>query len=373
MPRALVIDDEDSLNLIVGRLLEGAGFEVETAVSGLEGLRKAVSVPPDVAIVDIMMPEMDGYEVCRRLRRDPRTARAAILVLTARGQLIDKKVALRSGADAHLTKPFEGKHLVQEVHRLLAEKTPTDPPLGYQILVLRLKAGAGATTLAINLALCLAQEEGRLAIVADMALEGGQVENRLGLPLTKSWQDTSGDVGELVDLLVRHDSGLFALPSPPPKEEPAPPERVAQVLQHLRAWFDYVVVDTAFNLGALTPVLLKSSPLVLLLLTPEPANLQAAQASLDAIRRLGSRALQIWPVLRLASAEEGAQQRVEEALGLPVAAVLPWSPQECARAVADCEPVLLSSPDSGLAAAYRRLAQKAIGNMQEQPLRRIPR
>jgi CheY-like chemotaxis protein/MinD-like ATPase involved in chromosome partitioning or flagellar assembly len=370
----LVIDDEVAMTVIVGRFLENAGFDVEAAVSGPEGLRKAQLRPPDVVIVDIMMPEMDGHEVCRRLRRDPRTARSAILALTARGQPIDKQVALQTGADAHLGKPFNGKLLLQEIDQLLAGKTPSDPPLGYQILVLRLKEGAGATTLAINLGLCLAQEEGQLTIVADMVLEGGQVESRLGLSLGRSWQDApDGDAEELVRLLVRHDSGLFALPTPPPDEESASPARVEQVLRNLRQWYDYVVVDTPLNLGPLAPMLLSTSPLVLLLLTPEASSLQRAQACLAAIEKLGSQALRIWPILRLTSAEAGVQQRAEDALGLPVAAVLPWSPEACAQAVESCKPVSLSSPGSDLATAYRKLAQEVAGSVQGQPLRRIPR
>jgi len=374
MFKALVIDDEASLTMIVRRFLEGAGFRVEAATSGQEGLRKAVLMQPDVVIVDVMMPEMDGYEVCRRLRKDPRTTRATILVLTARGQLIDKEIALRAGADVHVAKPFRGKALVQDIQQLLARRLPLASPLGYQVLVLRLKEGAGVTTLATNLALCLAREEGRLTVVADMVLQGGQVENRLGLPLTRSWQDALGrDAEGLVEHLVRHESGLFALPTPPPKAGWPNPALLTQVLQTLREWHDYVVVDTPFNLGPLAPVLLESSPLVLLLLTPDPAELRTAHASLAEIKKLGPRALQIWLVLRMIGSDQRVRQRTEEILGLPVTAVLPWSPAECAQAVANCRPVVLSYPESSLAAAFRSLAQQVVRAADMQPLRRIPR
>jgi DNA-binding response OmpR family regulator len=375
MPKALIIDDDASLTTMVRRFLEGAGLDVETALSGAGGLQKAVSMRPDVAIVDIMMPDMDGYEVCRRLRKDPRTARAAIVVLTARGQLIDKQVALRAGADVHMTKPFNGKALVGEIQQLLAERATTEEPLGYQVLVLRLQAGVGATTVSVNLALCLARDEGRLAIVADLVLQGGQIESRLGLPLVESWQDAAErDEDGLVRHLVRHESGLFALPTPASNGELATPVRVAQVLQRLREWHDYVVVDTPFNLGPLAPVLLQSSPLVLLLVTSESAILQAARASLTTIERMGGRALQIWPVLRLAGDEEkSAQQRAEDALGLPVISLLPSAPEACAQAVAACRPMVLSYPDSSLAGAFRDLAQEIVRNARRQPLRRIPR
>ena len=97
MPKVLVIDDEPSLATIVSRFLEDAGFEVETATSGLEGLEKATTLRPDAVILDIMMPDMDGYEVCRHLRRDPRTARTVVMALTARGQSVDKQAAFSAG------------------------------------------------------------------------------------------------------------------------------------------------------------------------------------------------------------------------------------------------------------------------------------
>jgi Flp pilus assembly CpaE family ATPase len=191
----------------------------------------------------------------------------------------------------------------------------------------------------------------------------------------ESWQDAAErDEDGLVRHLVRHESGLFALPTPASNGELATPVRVAQVLQRLREWHDYVVVDTPFNLGPLAPVLLQSSPLVLLLVTSESAILQAARASLTTIERMGGRALQIWPVLRLAGDEEkSAQQRAEDALGLPVISLLPSAPEACAQAVAACRPMVLSYPDSSLAGAFRDLAQEIVRNARRQPLRRIPR
>jgi pilus assembly protein CpaE len=363
MPNALVIDDEAPLTTIVGRFLERAGFGVETATSGREGLHKAVAESPDVIIVDVMMPEMDGYEVCRRLRADPRTARASILVLTARGQFVDRQMALQAGADAYAVKPFNGKALVQQIEDLLGGKQPVDTALGCQILVLRLKDGAGATTLATNLALCLAGEQGSLSVVVDMVLPGGQVGERLGLTAATSWVElVSRGADGLASHLVRHASGLFALPAPlAGTKRELDPATAVQLLQVLRSWYDFVVLDTPRDLGALAPVLLKSSWLVLLLLTPDATVVRTAQASLAAIRHVGNRGLQVWPVLNMVHAEQqGIQQQVEKALGMPVAAVLPWSPQECARAIAESNPVVISQPESALARGVQGLGGRIV-------------
>ncbi len=356
MPRALIIDDEAALTIIVGRFLERAGFRVETATSGLEGLEKAVADTHDVVIVDVMMPGMDGYEVCRRLRADPRTARSIIVVLTARGQTVDKQMALQAGADAHAAKPFDGRVLVANVQELLANRPRAELSLGYQVLVLRLKGDAGATTVATNLALCLAQEKKRLTAVVDLVPRGGEVSSRLGLAAAEAEPDSPA--GELAAQLVRHDSGLFVLPAAPQQSARGwDATRAVQRLQQLRGWYDYLLVDTPRNLGKLAPVLLKSSPLVVLLLTPDPATLHTARASLEAIRKLGNRAQRIWPVINhVAPAAFSLQQEAEEVLGMQVVTVLPWSPGECAQAVANHEPVVLGQPDSPLAREYQALA-----------------
>lgn len=361
MSRALIIDDEAPLTALIGRFLENGGFRVEAANSGAEGLQKAVTTRPDLIVVDIMMPDIDGYEVCRRLRADPRTARAAILVLTARTQPIDKQMALRAGADMHLVKPFGGKALVEAAQELLAAKASGAHPLGYQVAVLRLRAGVGATMLAANLGLALAEEKARQAAVVDLALSGGQIGAMLGFQAERSWVELwPGDEGvdRLAPHLRRHSSGLFALPAPALPPDTALPEtwRVARLLQIVRGWFDYVVIDTPVSLGNLAPVLLES-PLILLLLSPDESP-RVVQATLAAIRKSGAESLQVCPVLNGAPAEQEAsglagsqvKGQLEQALGLPVAAVLPWSPGQ--------QPAMISQPGSPLAAAIRTLARQ---------------
>jgi len=127
MSKALVIDDEAPLTALIGRFLEGAGFTVESATCGIEGVRKAAATRPDLIIVDIMMPDIDGYEVCRRLRADPRSARAAIVVLTARAAESDRILGLEAGADDYVTKPFSPRELVARVRAVLRRAQAREP------------------------------------------------------------------------------------------------------------------------------------------------------------------------------------------------------------------------------------------------------
>ncbi|MGC1378537.1 MAG: response regulator [Anaerolineales bacterium] len=117
--RILVVDDDPDVVVLVGDVLKHMGYQVSTARNGVEGLEKAKKEIPDLIILDVMMPEMDGYEVCSRLRADPKTRILPILMLTAKGYLRDKVKGLDTGADDYLPKPYEKDELESRVKVLL--------------------------------------------------------------------------------------------------------------------------------------------------------------------------------------------------------------------------------------------------------------
>ena len=124
--RILVVEDDPKVVIFVEDNLEHMGFEVLIARNGLEGLKKARKEKPDLLVLDVMMPEMDGYEVCRRLKADPKTWQIPILMLTAKGQLRDKVKGFDLGADDYLPKPYEKAEFEARVKALL--KRSTSPP-----------------------------------------------------------------------------------------------------------------------------------------------------------------------------------------------------------------------------------------------------
>ena len=116
--RALIIDDDRDLALLVRRTLEfTAGWEVVTAASGASGIEVARTAAPDVILVDVMMPELDGYEVCRRLKADAATAGIPVVFLTARRDLDERRVA-DAGAAGVVFKPFQPETLAEQVREL---------------------------------------------------------------------------------------------------------------------------------------------------------------------------------------------------------------------------------------------------------------
>ncbi len=115
--RALIIDDDRDLLLLVRRTLEfTAGWEIASAGSGASGIELARTAAPDVILVDVMMPEMDGYEVCRQLKADPATARVPIVLLTARRDLDQGQLA-ETGAAGVVFKPFQPEDLARQVRQ----------------------------------------------------------------------------------------------------------------------------------------------------------------------------------------------------------------------------------------------------------------
>ena len=117
--KILVVDDEPVLVETIAYNLEQAGYLVTTAADGVSALEAAHGEVPDLIILDIMLPEMDGLEVCRQLRRQNSTATVPILVLTAKSEEIDKVVGLEIGADDYVTKPFGRRELLARVRALL--------------------------------------------------------------------------------------------------------------------------------------------------------------------------------------------------------------------------------------------------------------
>lgn len=132
--RILVVDDEADTVELVSFNLRNAGFDTSHAEDGAEALKKAKAAAPDLIILDVMLPEVDGLEVCKLLRRDPATARIPVLMLTAKAGEIDRVLGLELGANDYLTKPFSPRELVLRVKNLLQrDEAKTASPESYSI------------------------------------------------------------------------------------------------------------------------------------------------------------------------------------------------------------------------------------------------
>jgi len=117
--KLLLVDDEKDMVFAVKLQLEAYGYEVTTATDGQEALEKARREKPDLIILDLMLPKIDGYKVCRMLKFDEKYKKIAIVMFTARVQKSDEKIGFEVGADAYITKPFEPQVLLAKIKELL--------------------------------------------------------------------------------------------------------------------------------------------------------------------------------------------------------------------------------------------------------------
>ncbi|HET9952423.1 MAG TPA: response regulator [Candidatus Eisenbacteria bacterium] len=127
--RILVVDDEIYIVHILDFSLGMEGYEVLTALDGEQALERLKSDKPDLIVLDIMMPKVDGYEVCRTIKTNPETQHIPVILLSAKGRNVDQKMGFDVGADDYITKPFSPRKLVERINSLLgqsvSEKTNT--------------------------------------------------------------------------------------------------------------------------------------------------------------------------------------------------------------------------------------------------------
>ena len=119
MQRVLIVDDDPDIQRLVGYNLTQAGFEIAGAASGRKALESVQKQPPDIIVLDIMLPDIDGMEVCRTLRQGDASRRIPIIMLTARGEEIDRVIGFELGADDYVAKPFSPRELVLRIKSIL--------------------------------------------------------------------------------------------------------------------------------------------------------------------------------------------------------------------------------------------------------------
>ena len=119
--KILVVDDEIYIVHILDFSLGMEGYEVLTALDGEQALEKARAEHPDLVVLDIMMPKLDGYETCKMLKADPNTKDIPVILLSAKGRNVDQKVGFEVGADDYITKPFSPRKLVERINTILGQ------------------------------------------------------------------------------------------------------------------------------------------------------------------------------------------------------------------------------------------------------------
>ncbi|MBN1562764.1 MAG: response regulator [Anaerolineae bacterium] len=367
----IVDDDVDSLKLI-GLMLQRQGYEIVTANNGQQALVRANAEQPDLIILDLMMPDMDGYEVCRRLRHDPATQSIPIIMFTAKIQVDDKVAGFEAGADDYLTKPTHPAELASRVKAVLARSAAQRRPEGDQSLImgfLGAKGGVGTTTLAINVAAALTSNEP--TIITDFRLGQGTLSLSLGFGraagmanlLTRPINELSARSVE--NELAMHSSGLkLLLSSARPKESMlnVSPEAAAAILQHLRTLSRNVVVDLGMGLSRLTIRLLQEIDHLTLAVEPNRVALTVAHDILEEVvqAKFDRDRVNIVLINRAQSSLQIPWQEAEHILGKEITAIISPAPELAFQAAEAGQPIVLFQPTSIVANQFSKLAEEIM-------------
>jgi pilus assembly protein CpaE len=367
MARILVIDDEaDLLDMMRLVLEQRGGHQTVLSAEAEDGLAQALADPPDLAILDVMMPGMTGYDICRRLRANPATASVPILILTARAQPMDRDAALQAGADDYMTKPVTMSELLERVDALLAKRAGAPPTLAGTFVLLSLRGGVGVTSLVVNLAVLLARASGGAVCLVDLCPSSGHVALQLGLRPDPNWSSLIGvaDAGSLDGdsikaCLLQHSSGLQVLASPfvPVAGNDMPQKAVQAILRVLQQQFAIVMVDAPATLSETTMAVLETASSVGLVLTAESPSIQTTVGTLRALQQWSNKLYVI-----LNHVTPGVQTPAEalaRTLKRPLAGNVPFDSSQ-ARALAQGNPLVLSDPNAPFTQAVQSLARALI-------------
>lgn len=369
MVKVLLIEDETIFHRMIEHSLQPLGYTVHSEVTGFGGLAAAARMQPDVIITDLALPDISGYEVTRRLRRDPSFAQTPIIVLTGQTGLQDKLNSFEAGADDHITKPFEPVELVARMNVLLRrmelvkKSTPAALPvqpvkITRMFAVHTLRGGVGSSTLAVNLALGFQGLWACQTALLDLVLTAGQVALLLNMPLKRTWADLSNYQPEELDfeiiqsIMAHHPSGLdfIAAPTYPTDAEMLSEESLKGALRVMRPVYDYIIADLPHDFSEVSLLTLDAADIILLVIAPELSSIRAAAAALDTYNRLGYPPEKIKLVLNHIFPHQGLpRERIEQALNKQVTITLPYTPDLMVQAINLGRPILSQSPEEPIA------------------------
>jgi DNA-binding response OmpR family regulator len=299
--RVLFVDDEGQIRKLVQTFLTKHGYVVATANDGFEALREIKRQKPHLVITDVSMPNLNGLELCRRLRSEAATARLPVIMLSARKQADDILAGYAQGADEYVAKPVELAVLAAKVELLLRRVRAADvasgapPTQGRVCVVLHGKGGVGATTLAVNGALALASTMIYRVSVLDLSLEFANAGMLMDLKPNQTLADLSSvrieDMSEdLFELFVsRHASGVRLVTGSerPEHAELVTVPAVHHAIDRLKATSDYVLVDTAATFTQHTLAAIDSADLLAVVTSAHLASLKSALDLLSVFDKLG--------------------------------------------------------------------------------------
>jgi DNA-binding response OmpR family regulator/CO dehydrogenase nickel-insertion accessory protein CooC1 len=384
--KILIIDDDVDTLKLVGMMLEKQGYQILAASSGEQGLTLAEAENPDLVLLDVMMPEMDGYEVARRLRANPLTATTPILMFTAKTQLDDKVTGFEAGADDYLTKPTHPSELSAHVKALLGRsskgKVSTGPLPSERrattIGVIAPRGGQGVTTVAVNIGDALRLTTEKDVIVAELRPGMGTLGPAMGendpTVMNEFLSANLSDITrqKILEKIYMHKGGLRLMyGTTQPKDgllanTPAVMEMLASRMSYLAP---YLVLDLGAGLSAINQKLIPTCHFILVLVEPvSDASIRHSRALIDNIIEMTGNRKNIFGLVvnRVRSDTQVGISQIEALLGrAPLLAVTP-APELIYAAIRVKNTAFSTRPDSLTNQQFTSLAGMLLGFEKDQ-------
>ena len=377
--KVLVVDDDLNIQRVLVFTLKQEGFEVHVAADGQAGVEMAASLDPDLILMDVAMPTMDGYAATQQIRANESGTRVPIIMLTAEADVEQRVKGLRAGADDDIVKPFHPLELMARIKALLArsgggpaKKAATEQStLGRLVCFYGAKGGVGTTTLAINTAIALARQKRRVALM-DANLQLGDERVFLDLSLdspsiVNAISEPDLDAELMKKLMTRHHTGIELLLAPPNPEQAdivverqrAQPESLSNILRLLRHAYDYTLVDMAKTIDDFNLQLFDEADIIYVVMTADLSCLKNVRLVLETMDSLGYERGKAQLVLNRSNAYTGINvDNAESALGRKIDHQVINEYRGAISALNSGEPFMSSRPDGPLGQNVARFASE---------------
>ena len=372
----LIIDDDPVFVEMLGYVLERGGFRAMSAFNGADGIQLLMSETVDIVILDVMLPDMDGFETCRQIRNIPTIRDVPILMLSARTQVTDKLNGFESGADDYLAKPADPKEVMARLKALLARAKRPPSPTSQVLAFVGAKGGVGTTTTALNVAAALADGERKILYV-ELQGHGASAPWLLGSHTGQSLQEMLAPEGTrltmagLAGCILETHAGFDYLPGLSNAIAPKPlrPGILTEALTMLQHRYGVIIIDLGIANLAHTAEVLSQASAILPVCEHDPLSewhLGTLLAWLES-GRYGTQVPGIVLVQRYAGASQKPATQIASEINLGILEVIPSAPGLLYHTHSRQELIMLADPEAEIAQSYRALAERLLEDPIEAP------
>ena len=366
MAKILIIDDDRDILRMMEFALERAGHQPEITTNANNALTQIKENPPDLIIVDIMMPEMTGYAFTKAVRTQLRLTELPILIYSARAQSVDRQAALDAGATDYMPKTIPPPEMVQKINTALGDKEGQKPGTGSSIIACySLRGGVGVTSIAVNIAAILAMSQKTPACLLDFNQLAGHAALMLGLrPQTHLYHVLTNAQELTVDLLkdnlTDHKSGVRLLASPLSPDGNPLVHSPYDLVQIAQTAFQFTIIDLPHQLNEAHQALLQEVDKLLLVLSPDVPSLQSTVAARKYLTQLGLDRAKINPILNQTRPKAGLSlDAMQKTIRQPMLATIPYE-ENMSAAITAGQPLVIFNAKSPTTAELARLTLNLI-------------